>query len=73
MWSIRKLDGAVLTCELQDFGDIGIEVQMLRDGQFLFGRRWPNRAAALLEVDELKADHLTAGAVLMPARDRAHR
>ena len=65
MWTIQKSDGAILACDLRDLGSIGVEVQKLRNGQFLFGRRWPDRAAALVEVDSLKSDHLANGGVLL--------
>ena len=65
MWTIRRSDGTILACELQDHGSIGVEVQKLRNGQLLFGRRWPDRTAALVEVDALKSDHLANGGVLV--------
>jgi len=65
MWTIQKSDGAILACDLRDLGSIGVEVQKLRNGQFLFGRRWPDRAAALVEVDSLKSDYLASGGVLL--------
>jgi hypothetical protein len=38
---------------------------MYRDGQFLYGRRWPTRAMALEEADEQKAAYLAKGGVVI--------
>jgi hypothetical protein len=65
MWTIRSSDGTILACDLKDHGSIGVDVQKLRNGQFLFGRRWPDRTAALVEVDAAKSDHLAHGGVLL--------
>ena len=73
MWTIRKSDGAIFVCELCDHGSIGVEVQKLRNGQFLFGRRWPDRAAALVEVDSLKSDYLANGGVLLDDAAQSRR
>jgi hypothetical protein len=47
LWTIQK-DGRLLACELRDDGEAGVEVQMSRDGEFLYGRqferaRWRSR------------------------------
>jgi hypothetical protein len=64
LWAIRK-DGRQLACELRDDGEAGVEVQMFRDGEFLFGRRWATRALALEEADERKAQYLREGGVML--------
>jgi hypothetical protein len=40
-------------------------VQIFRDAEFLYGRRWPTRAVALEEADERKAQYLRDGGVLI--------
>lgn len=60
-WSIRKKDGLVLVCELRSHGDLGTEVQLLRDGEFLFGQRWPTRELAEQEAAALLQEHLDKG------------
>jgi hypothetical protein len=49
---------------LRDDGDLGVELQVSRDGEFLYGRRWPSRALALAEADERKAQYLGEGGIL---------
>jgi hypothetical protein len=43
------------------------EVQVYREGEFLYGRRWATRALALDEADARKARYLRAGGVLIIA------
>jgi hypothetical protein len=62
--AIQK-DGRQLACELRDDGDLGVEVQVYRDREFLYGRRWPTRARALEEADARKAQYLREGGVLL--------
>jgi hypothetical protein len=64
LWTIQK-DGRQLACELRDDGAAGVEVQMSRDGAFLYGRRWPTRARPIEEADERKAQYLREGGVLI--------
>lgn len=66
MWTVRK-GHTVFSCELRDHGEpFGFEVLLLRDGAWFYARRWPTRAGALVEVDELKADQIAAGGTLLP-------
>jgi hypothetical protein len=65
LWAVQK-DGRQLACELRDDGDLGVEVQVHRDGQLLYGRQWPTRAFALEKADDWKAQYLLAGGVLIP-------
>jgi hypothetical protein len=51
LWAIRK-DGQQVECELRDHGEWGVEVQVYREREFLYGRRWPTRALALAEATE---------------------
>jgi hypothetical protein len=62
--SIQK-DGHRLDCELSDHGDWGVEVQIYRQRQFLYGRRWPTRELALEEADDQKATYLRKGGVVI--------
>jgi hypothetical protein len=50
--------GRQLDCELRDHGEWGVEVQMYRKLEFLYGRRWATRALALEEADQQKARYL---------------
>src|ERR1700680_1700861 len=60
LWAVRK-DGRQLDCELRDHGAWGVEVQVYREREFPFGRRWATRALALEEADEQKAAYLREG------------
>jgi hypothetical protein len=63
LWTVQKA-GRHLTCELRDDGEFGVEVQVYRDGELLYGRRWATRALALEEADARKAQYLREGGVL---------
>jgi hypothetical protein len=54
-----------LDCELRDHGEWGVEVQVYREREFLYGRRWATRALALEEANERKAQYLREGGVLL--------
>ena len=64
LWTVEK-DGRQLACELRDDGEAGVEVQMSRDSEFLYGRRHATRALALEEADGQKAHYLREGGVLI--------
>jgi hypothetical protein len=64
LWAIRK-DGRRLDGELRDHGEWGVEVQVFREGEFLYGRRWATRALSLEEADKQKARYLREGGVLI--------
>jgi hypothetical protein len=64
LWTIEK-NGRQLACELRDDGAAGVEVQMSRDGEFLYSRRWPTRARAVEDADAQKARYLGEGGVLI--------
>jgi hypothetical protein len=64
LWIIQKA-GRQLACELRDDGAAGVEVQVYREGELLYGRRWATRALALEEANERKAQYLREGGVLM--------
>jgi hypothetical protein len=51
--------------ELRDDGEWGVEGQLYRDGELLYGRRWANRELALEEADERKAQYLREGGGLI--------
>jgi hypothetical protein len=63
LWTVKK-NGRQLACELRDDGAGGVELQVSRDGELLYGRRWATRALALEEADERKAQYLREGGVL---------
>ena len=64
LWTIQKA-GRQLACELRDDGDLGVEVQVYRDREFLYGRRWATRALALREADDQRARYLREGGALI--------
>lgn len=64
LWAVRK-DGRQLDCELRDHGAWGMEVQVYREREFLYGRRFTTCALALKEADEQKAQYLREGGVLI--------
>jgi hypothetical protein len=43
-----------------------VEVQVYRDGELLYGRRWRTRALAIEKADDWKVRYLLAGAVIIP-------
>jgi hypothetical protein len=64
LWAIRK-DGQQLDCELRDCGLWGVEVQLYREREFLYGRRWATRALALNEADHHQTAYLQKGGILI--------
>ena len=69
LWTIEK-HSRQLACELRDDGAAGVELQVSRDGELLYGRRLANRALALAEAETRKAQYLRAGGVLTRVTDR---
>jgi hypothetical protein len=64
-WSVRSRRGGTTSCELHDRGHRGVEVRVSRDGRLLFNRHCDDWTDAIAEADELKADYLQDGAMLM--------
>ena len=64
LWTVQK-DGRPLECELRDNGLAGVEVQVYRAGELLYGRRFATRALALEEARTRKAQYLRDGGVLL--------
>ena len=64
LWSVSK-NGRQLECELRDDGAWGVEVQVTRAGEFLYGLRFVTLALALAEADARKAQYLREGGVLI--------
>ena len=64
LWAVQK-EGRQLACELRDDGAFGVDVQVYRDGELLYGHRWPTRALALEKAADWKAQYLLAGAVII--------
>jgi hypothetical protein len=60
LWTVEK-NGRQLACELRDDGEAGVEVQVYRDGDLLYGRRHATRAAALEEADDQQARYSPRG------------
>jgi hypothetical protein len=64
LWTVQK-DGRQLACELRDDGAAGVELQVSRDGELLYGRRWARCALALEEAEERKAQYISARAACL--------
>ena len=64
LWTIRT-GGRQIDCELCDHGAWGVEVQIYREGEFRYGRRWATLALALEEADSRKAQYLSEGGVFI--------
>jgi hypothetical protein len=64
LWTVQK-DGRPLACELRDDGAWGVEVQVTRAGEFLYGLRFVTLALALAEADARKVQYLREGGVLV--------
>ena len=54
VWTLTKAPKH-LDCELRDDGELGCEVQLLRDGEFDKGRRFATRARALAHATAMRA------------------
>jgi hypothetical protein len=52
---MRK-DGEQTDCALLGHGEWGWEMQLLRNGEWFYGRRWTLRAKALAEADEKRQE-----------------
>jgi hypothetical protein len=55
LWTLRK-DGGSTRAELRSHGEYGWELQLFRDGTFIYGHRWNLHQSALEEA----ADHRRA-------------
>jgi hypothetical protein len=64
-WSLHKVDGATISCELVDEGQWGVQVKTNCDGELVFSRRFPDRSTAMLKVDDLKTEHIRSGSVVV--------
>jgi hypothetical protein len=64
LWAIEK-NSRQLACELRDDGAAGVELQVSRDGELLYGQRWATRALALKKAAAWKAQYLREGGVLI--------
>jgi hypothetical protein len=64
LWTVEK-NGRQLACELRDDGAGGVELQVYRERELLYGRRWDTRALALAKADEWKTQYLREGGVLI--------
>lgn len=64
LWAIRK-DGRQYDAELRDHGKWGVEFQVFRELEFLYGRRWPTRELAIAEADERKMQYMREGGILI--------
>ena len=50
---------------LRYHGEWGVEAQLFRDLEFLYGRRWPTREEAERHAGELGENFLTQGGTLI--------
>jgi hypothetical protein len=62
-WSIRK-EGRQLYCQLLGHGEYGWEVQLLRNGEWFYGRRYPTLALAQAEADAIRDQYVRDGGQL---------
>jgi hypothetical protein len=54
LWTLER-SGRKVACELRDHGEsAGVEVQLLRNGEFYAGRRFETRAVALQHADHVR-------------------
>jgi hypothetical protein len=51
LWELRGA-GRVITCALLDHGDVGVEVQMFENRQFVSGQRFPSRDDAIVFANQ---------------------
>src|ERR1700722_1923691 len=65
IWAIEN-NGRQLACELRDDGAAGMELQVYRERELLYGRRFATRVLALEKADDWKAQYLRGW-------ERAHR
>jgi hypothetical protein len=63
VWSIRK-EGRQLDCQLRGNGEHGWELQLLRNGEWFYGRRYPTRGLAQAEADAIRARYIGEGGEL---------
>jgi hypothetical protein len=61
----RERDHTRWLCELLDHGEHGVEAQFYRNEEFLFSRRWPDRARAA-EWAESERGTISGPATLPP-------
>ncbi len=60
LWSLTK--GAVVThCELRDFGQYGVELQLFRNGLWYYSHHFDSPEPAGREADALRAHFERAG------------
>jgi hypothetical protein len=62
LWAVQK-DGRKLACELRDDGAWGVEVQVYRERELLYGRRLATRAGT--RESRQVAQYLRDGGVLI--------
>ena len=65
LWSLEE-GHHTYRCELRDHGELaGVEIQIYRDGEFLFGQRWPSGELALKQAEEIKLRYVRAGGAVV--------
>jgi hypothetical protein len=47
LWAFGRADQHTWSCELRDHGAVGVEAQILKDGELVIGRRFDTRALAV--------------------------
>ena len=60
LWTLTR-DGVRLTAELLDQSSAGMELRMLRDGEWMSGRRFADKEAALRHAESNRQQLLTKG------------
>ena len=64
LWTVFK-DDCRYDGELRDHGEWGVEFHVLRESEFLYGRRRPEAALAMSEADQGKVQDSHEGGMLI--------
>jgi hypothetical protein len=60
LWTLAK-DGVIVTAELLDQSSAGVELRMLKNGEWLSGRRFAERANAVAHADNHRQQLVAKG------------
>ena len=55
LWTVRR-DAVMWSCELRTYNGLGVEAQILRDGELVIGRTWPTRPLAIAWAEQERKD-----------------
>ena len=60
LWTLTK-EGVTVTAELLDWSSAGVELRMLRNGEWQSGRRFAERANAVAHTENRQQEMLAKG------------